>query len=210
MLVSGIGGFALDSDFQRMRTVAQERFGEKGLQAIEDWRSFLNKTANQTLSKRLKRVNDFINLRTQYVEDTQLWGKTDYWATPLETLGGGAGDCEDFALAKFLSLRLLGVPAANMRMTYVRAQLPDVKPLRSRAHMVLSYYPDKNSVPLILDSLTAEILPASKRPDLKPVFSFNSEALWVPGRPDLVVDPTSRLSNWRDVVARMGKEGTTF
>jgi predicted transglutaminase-like cysteine proteinase len=193
-----------------MRAVAGERFGAKGLQAIEDWQSFLQKTAVETLQIRLQRVNDYINLHTQYVEDSLLWGEQDYWATPLETLAGGAGDCEDFALAKYLSLRSLGVPAANMRLTYVRAKLPDIKPVKTRAHMVVSYYPDKNTEPLILDSLRVEILPASQRPDLKPVFSFNSESIWVPGRPDLTADPTARLSHWRDVVARMNKEGITW
>jgi predicted transglutaminase-like cysteine proteinase len=210
ILLFGVCVLALETDFHRMRIVAGERFGAKGLQAVEDWQSFLNKTAGEPLTVRLKRVNDFINLRTQYVEDYRLWGENDYWATPLETLGGGAGDCEDFALAKYLSLRVLGVPAASMRLTYVRAQIPDLTPQKTRAHMVVSYYPANRGEPLILDSLVAAILPASQRPDLKPVFSFNSEALWVPGRPDLIADPTARLSHWRDVVARMGKEGTIW
>jgi len=193
-----------------MRTVAQDRFGDKGFKAIERWQSFLNKSANETLLVRLARVNDYVNLQTQYVEDSVLWGERDYWATPLETLAGGAGDCEDFALTKYLTLRALGIPAPQMRLTYVRAKLPNVLPVTTRAHMVVSYYPEDSREPLILDSLIAEILPASQRPDLKPVFSFNSEALWVPGRPDLVSDPTARLSNWRDVVERMRKEGTIW
>lgn len=210
LILSGIGALALETDFQRMRVVAEERFGSKGLKAVQDWQTFLNQSAGDSLVVRLKRVNDYINLHTQYVEDTVLWGEKDYWATPLETLGKGAGDCEDYALAKYLSLRALGVPAVNMRLTYVRARLINVLPVKTRAHMVVSYYPESKSEPLILDSLIAEILPASQRTDLKPVFSFNSESLWVPGRPDLTADPTARLSNWRDVVSRMRKEGTSW
>ena len=209
-LFLGVCAFALETNFQRMRIVAEERFGAKGLKGISAWQTFLTQSTNETLTTRLKRVNDFINLRTRYVEDSLLWGEADYWATPLETLSRGAGDCEDFALAKYLSLRALGVPAARMRLTYVRAKLPDIKPVKTRAHMVVSYYPDNSTEPFILDSLIAEILPASQRTDLKPVFSFNSESLWVPGRPDLVLDPTSRLSHWRDVVARMKNEGTIW
>jgi len=210
MLVSGLCVLALETDFQRMKTVAAERFGEKGLAGVVAWQAFLVKTSGDSDSDKLLHVNDYINHQTRYVEDMKFWGEQDYWATPLETIGSGGGDCEDFALAKYLSLRLLGIPADRMRLTYVRAMLAPGAGGKSRAHMVVSYYPKPQSEPLILDSLSTEILPASKRSDLKPVFSFNSEVLWVAGRPDLTTDPTARLSHWRDVVARMADEGSVW
>lgn len=135
------------------------------------------------------------------------WGKKDYWETPLEALAGGKGDCEDYALTKYISLRLIGVPAEKLRLTYVKAKVGDSYNTRTIAHMVLSYYPEVTAEPLILDSLVSEILPASRRRDLKPIFSFNTEALWVSGKSIKVDDPSSRLSHWRDVVQRMSEEG---
>ncbi|MDM8349520.1 transglutaminase-like cysteine peptidase [Pseudomonas sp. sp1636] len=50
-----------------------------------------------------------------------MWGERDYWATPIEALVKGAADCEDYSLAKYFSLRQLGVPTGKLRLTYVKA-----------------------------------------------------------------------------------------
>ena len=61
----------------------------------------------------------------------------------------------------------MGVQIERLRITYVKSER------RNQAHMVLAYYEDPTKEPLILDNLTSKILPATKRPDLTPVFSFN-------------------------------------
>ena len=99
---------------------------------------------------------------------------SDYWASPLQALGKGMGDCEDYSLAKYFSLVSMGMPIAKLRLVYVRAQIGG----QSQAHMVLAYYPAPGAEPMILDNLVSEVRPASQRPDLEPVFSFNSEGLW--------------------------------
>ena len=48
---------------------------------------------------RLAAVNDFYNRRIQFRDDQEVWGVVDYWASPLETLEKGRGDCEDYALS---------------------------------------------------------------------------------------------------------------
>jgi len=73
--------------------------------------------------------------------------------------------------------------------------------------MVLGYYPTPDAEPLILDNLVSEIRPASRRPDLFPIFSFTSEGLWVQGASTSSADPTARLSRWRSVLQRMRAEG---
>jgi hypothetical protein len=73
--------------------------------------------------------------------------------------------------------------------------------------MVLAYYESPDDEPLILDSLTRDVLPASERTDLFPVFSFNSESLWVGGNRASSTSPTQRLSHWRKVIERMDGEG---
>ena len=53
----------------------------------------------------------------------------------------------------------------------------------------------------------SSVRPASQRPDLAPVFSFNSDGLWVGGAATSAADPTARLSRWRDVLERMRRDG---
>lgn len=163
----------------------------------------LGRAAGLNSDQQLFEINNFINHRVIFAEDLPLWGQQDYWATPLESLGRGAGDCEDSALAKYISLLQLGVADEQLRLIYVRASVDGL----SRAHMVLGYYPSPEQQPLVLDSLRNDILPASARIDLVPVFSFNSSGLWLGGQPAAVSSPSARLSNWRSVLERMRLEG---
>ena len=156
---------------------------------------------------KLRGVNEFFNRRVLFRDDVDIWGQTDYWASPLEMLDKGAGDCEDYAIAKYFSLLGLGVPVAKLRMVYVRAQLGGPGG-PSQAHMVLAYYESANAEPLILDNLVSEVRAASRRPDLSPVFSFNSEGLWQGVSAQAASgDPVARLSRWRDVLAKARAEG---
>ncbi len=152
---------------------------------------------------RLKGLNDFFNRQVLYREDKDAWGVIDYWASPLEMLAKGEGDCEDYAIAKYFSLLAAGVPSVKMRLVYVRAQMG----AGIQAHMVLAYYPQPDAEPLILDNLVTEIRPASRRPDLTPVFSFNAEGLWQGVTGSSAGDPAVRLSRWRDVFAKAKAEG---
>ncbi len=155
----------------------------------------------------LKAVNDFFNRRVAYKEDIDNWGQLDYWASPLETLERGAGDCEDYAIAKYFTLVALGMPHAKLRMVYVRASIAGA-PNGYVPHMVLAYYPQAESEPLVLDSLQPEIRQAGARPDLTPVFSFNAEGLWQGvGSIRANGDPLTRLSRWREVLQKARQEG---
>jgi predicted transglutaminase-like cysteine proteinase len=195
-------GHAFVANFSRLQDLAQARYGPSGRQAMEDWQRLLERAIGLNSDQQLLEINNFINRRMIYVEDLQLWGQKDYWATPLESLGRGAGDCEDSALAKYISLLQLGVADEKLRLIYVRARTDGV----ARAHMVLGYYPSIEQEPLVLDSLRNEILPASARIDLVPVFSFNASGLWVGGQSAAVTSPAARLSNWRSVLERMHLE----
>ncbi len=149
-------------------------------------------------------ANDFWNRALLSGDDITIWGKDDYWATPLESLGKGAGDCEDYVIGKYFTLLSMGVPASKLRFIYVRARVGGPASSSQIAHMVLGYYETPNAVPLVLDSLVSTILPASQRRDLTPVFSFNADGVYVDGKPAAPVD---RLSRWRDLLQRMEREG---
>jgi predicted transglutaminase-like cysteine proteinase len=195
-----------DIDPHKMQQVMQTRYGNDGLVLLESWRRMLNSANNATPETKIIEVNQFFNRNVRYTEDIMLWKKSDYWATPLEVMGARAGDCEDYTIAKYLSLLQLGVANEQLRLIYVKAQIGGPQSKIFQAHMVLGYYPTPNAIPLILDSLLDTIEPANKRPDLRPVFSFNSEGLWV-GNQSTTADPTARLSRWRDLLARVNEEG---
>lgn len=162
--------------------------------------------AGQDDEARLRGVNQFYNHRIVFRDDIEVWGQVDYWASPLEMLGKGQGDCEDYAIAKYFTLIALGVPGPKLRLVYVRA-LVGGSGGAVLAHMVLAYYPTADAQPLILDNLVSDIRPASKRPDLAPVFSFNAEGLWQGVGATTAGDPLARLSRWRDVLNKAKQEG---
>jgi len=152
---------------------------------------------------RLVVVNDFFNKHIAFHTDWEVWGVEDYWASPLEALWKGAGDCEDYAIAKYFSLLTAGVPEAKLRMVYVRVML-DGKP---EPHMVVAYYATPDSKPLILDNINPVVMPATQRPDLTPVFSFNTAGLWSGVGSATMGDPMVRLSQWRDLIGKVRAEG---
>ena len=149
-------------------------------------------------------VNRFVNTRIEFATDEQAWGEADYWASPLETLARGRGDCEDYAIAKYFSLVAAGIPVARLRLVYMRARLDDGP---EQAHMVLAYDPQDGGEMLILDNLVDEVLPAARRGDLLPVFSFNSDGLWLGVGKVGAGDPRQRLTRWREVLKKARAEG---
>ena len=154
-----------------MQKKVESRYGKKAAENIVEWRELLDDIANEDVEEKLYQVNRYFN-RFEFVDDIEHWRATDYWATPIEFISTGAGDCEDYSIAKYFSLRELGIPEENLRLMYVTA-------LRQRQpHMVLAYYPTPKSIPLVLDNINKRILPANKRRDLAPVYSFNGNGLW--------------------------------
>ena len=157
--------------------------------------------------EKLRQVNDFFN-RIPFVSDAEHWRVNDYWATPTEMLMTNGGDCEDYAIAKYFTLLMLGVPMEKLKITYVKARNPQWTP-PSQAHMVLTYYADNKAIPLVLDNLIPEIRPASQRSDLTPVYAFNGAGLWLAQQRGLgktVEGGSNNIGFWRDLIARMGKE----
>lgn len=192
-------------DAERMSQAAQ-RQGPKAMDGVRALQVLLTTALDADDETRLKAVNQFFNRRIQFRDDIEVWGQADYWASPLEMLEKGQGDCEDFAIAKYLSLVSLGMPVAKLRLVYVRAQLGGPGGV-VQAHMVLAYYAQPQAEPLILDNLITELRPASRRPDLTPVFSFNSDGLWQGVGGATAGDPLVRLSRWREVLAKARVEG---
>lgn len=196
-------------DFARLEQLLLARFGPAQLSLLRDLQQTLIEVRPAPERARLARVNDFINRRIRFEDDLAIWSLSDYWATPLETIGQSSGDCEDLAIIKYYALKAAGIPLAKLRLIYVKASLQGPNGPYQQAHMVLAYYPTPNAVPLVLDNLVTEILPASQRQDLQPVFSFNSEAIWSGAAGNAVkgTGGTSQLSRWQNLLQRARNEG---
>ena len=195
-------------NLDRMQQLAMQRYGQQTADMVAQWRSMITDIQGLPEEQKLASVNDFFNSRIRWVQDPQAWGQKDYWATPLETMGKRMGDCEDFAIAKYATLLLAGVDINRLRITYVKAQIGGPYSKVHEAHMVLAYYASAGADPTILDNLVMELRPASRRPDLTPVFGFNSNGLWVGGAAaPATKDPGAKLSRWRDLLQRMAADG---
>ncbi|WP_248291011.1 transglutaminase-like cysteine peptidase [Pseudoalteromonas arctica] len=187
-----------------------QQFGPVRVAVARNWQTMLVQSQNKTEQQKILIVNDFFARNLRYRTDIQLWQQNDYWATPLETLGKGLGDCEDYAIAKYISLRVLGIEDDKLRLIYVKAQIGGPNSKQAQAHMVLGYFVTPNAQPLILDSLITKVLPSAKRTDLTPVFSFNSQGLWANNSNQSVANPTARLSRWRRIIEQTQQEGISW
>jgi len=197
-------GLGSSRAFDSARVMASaQRLGPATVQRAQAVMQVINAASRVKEDARLALINDHFNEHIAYRDDAETWGVVDYWASPLEMLAKGQGDCEDYAIAKYFSLIASGVPSAKMRLVYVRAQTGGT----IQAHMVLAYYPYPNAEPLILDNLVDAIHPASARPDLTPVFSFNAEGLWQGVTGASAGDPSARLSKWRELIGKAKAEG---
>ena len=200
----GPGNVRANWNFAQILQTAEQRYGPLGSAQgrIEAWNQMLQGETRQPEREQLTAVNRFFNQQLSFRDDTRIWRQTDYWATPVESLVKGVGDCEDYALAKYFSLRNLGVPSEKLRITYVKALT------RNQAHMVLTYYATPSADPLVLDNLISDIRPASNRKDLLPVYAFNAEGLYMPGADGgKRKGDAKRLSRWQDVLQKMQAEG---
>lgn len=184
----------------RLLAYVERQYGVPARDRVQEWRRLAEQDKGKPELEKLRRVNRFFN-QVNFVSDLDHWGKDDYWATPVEMLGTNGGDCEDFTIAKYFTLKEMGVPEERMQITYVKALK------LNQAHMVLTYFPTPRADPLVLDNLIDEIKPASQRNDLLPVYSFNGEGLWLAkrrGRGEKV-GGSDRISPWRDLNRRMNE-----
>ncbi|MCV6611113.1 MAG: transglutaminase-like cysteine peptidase [Amphritea sp.] len=175
-----------------------QRYGEMAERRLRAWQNLMVDIADLDEEDKLWRVNRFFN-QLRFVDDIVHWRKKDYWASPVEFLITNGGDCEDFSIAKYYTLRQVGVPIEKLSIAYVKAlEL-------NQAHMVLTYYSKASATPLVLDNLIGEIKPANRRPDLQHVYSFNGDNLWLSkkGRRSTLVGTSDQLKPWVQLQSRI-------
>jgi len=156
----------------------------------------MNHAKDQDERAKLTFVNDFFN-QTPYTSDSETYGVPDYWATRLEFIGKDRADCEDYVIAKYFTLKDLGISPKKLYMTYVK--LVTFK----ASHLVLLYYETPKSIPLVLDNYNRKILPASQRNDLQPVYSFSGDELFLAKQTQigkLVPASSAQKRPWNELV----------
>ena len=140
---------------------------------VREWQQNLNDMQGLGLKAMADRVNDLVNEK-RYILDSKNWGKSDYWATPVEFLERG-GDCEDFAIMKYTALRSLGVPEERLRLAIVQ----DTK--KNIPHAVLVVYTEKGAY--ILDNQIKKLISAERGSRYRPIYSINRTAWWLHTKP---------------------------
>lgn len=185
----------------RFEAALTRRFGSAGSEAYKQWHSLRTSLATASDSEKLLRINDFFNKRVRHMDDRKAWGRSDYWATPSETLGAARGDSEDIAIAKYFTLLSMDIPVDQLRLIYTRLTDNNAK-RNDPVHMVLAYYATPTSDPLVLDDHFPEIRPASQRTELRPVYSFNSQHIYVQTETSTYNQPP-----WQQILQRARAEG---
>lgn len=136
---------------------------------LKSWLGFLRSIRNLPRPAQIERVNEYANTK-DYVLDIQNYGLEDYWAVPRQFLYNG-GDCEDYAITKFFSLRWLGYSIQTMRIVVIQDTNLRVP------HAVLAIESDEDY--LILDNQVSDVLSHSRIVHYAPVYSINSDQWWI-------------------------------
>lgn len=133
------------------------------------WEKFITRERDVPFTDMLNAVNHFMNQST-YIVDPVNWGIPDYWATPDEFFLKD-GDCEDYAISKYITLKRLGVDPSLMRLVILQDENLRV------AHAVLAVKQDDHY--MILDNQVNAILPDTKILHYRPVYSINESGWWL-------------------------------
>lgn len=144
---------------------------------VRDWQVDIDKMKGRSMKSMAEGVNRLVNQK-KYIIDKRNWGKSDYWATPVEFLQRG-GDCEDFAIAKYTALRSLGFPEERLRVAIVQDTVKDIP------HAVLVVYTDEGA--FILDNQIKSLVDAEVKGRYKPIFSINRQAWWLHKSPSKTI-----------------------
>lgn len=167
-LLAGRGGVSLSAArMPKWRAMYGRHQASVGSAA---WRRLVADAREAPRGQLVERVNQIVN-RARYFSDAAIWGQSDYWASPAELFSRG-GDCEDFAIAKYLLLKELGVPTSSMRV------------LITRDHAVLAV--EYNGRSSVLDNRNSQTYSLSSGMMSRAVFAINDKTWWVNTRSSMV------------------------
>ncbi len=192
---------------------------EYGIQAEKRMRylhDIIRDNQDKTVEEKLRIVNDTMH-HLPWIADQTHWKKADYWATPLETISTFGGDCEDIAIAKWMMLRYLGIPAAHLRLAYVKVKKT------GENHMVLAYVgridlprEQRGTDTWILDNIEKKVKRGSERTDLLAIYATDAEGNMVlikdtgNERTILGVRENTKMKKLAEVKKKISENNTTY
>lgn len=133
------------------------------------WFDMVEEQRGNSRFEQMVRVNRWLN-RYTYITDSRLWGKSDYWETP-GVFVRKSGDCEDYAIAKYYTLKALGWREDNLRVVVVHDAVRDIP----HAILAVKY----NGTNYILDNLATEPLQDKYVRQYTPYYAVNADSRWV-------------------------------
>ena len=157
------------------QTTLANRFNPSNNQ-MDGWNSFINSIKNESGLRKMMEANLFIN-KIAYKQDNWIYGKNDYWASPAEFLKQG-GDCEDYAITKYFTLRQLGFSASHMKI----AMVYDVYSGTDHAFLIVKF----NGVDYVLDNREKLVVARYMKNRYKPHYAFNEDKVWLYNSPVMV------------------------
>ncbi len=139
-----------------------------------DWQVFIDSLKDKDKLTQIRAVNYRMN-KAKYITDKTNWGRKDYWATPAEFMKN-FGDCEDYAIIKYLSLKMLGFSEEDLRVVAVK----DLNLKVGHAVLVVFWKNPKSGKKhtLLLDNQIKKVVDARAVRHYKPVFSINKDYWW--------------------------------
>ena len=147
----------------------KRQYGDAAERRVRNWENLVDQLQGVPEKQQLNRVNRFFN-QVRFLDDQMHWRRGDYWATPIELLATNGGDCEDFAIAKYISLKKLGVPESRMRLAIVMDEWKNIP------HAILIVYTDGG--PMILDNQVKQASWAHDVDRYRPIYSINQQNWW--------------------------------
>lgn len=177
LLVISTTGYAQKTNFQpwseNLFIQIEKEYGKAGADRMRKLHDIIVANIDKPVSVKLQVTNDALN-HLPWLTDREKYNQEDYWATPIETIATFGGDCEDIAIAKYMMLRILGIPKKKLFLAYAKIKQT------GEAHMVLVYIdnpdaPLEKMKTLVLDNYVADILPGKERKDLIGVYLVDAD-----------------------------------
>jgi predicted transglutaminase-like cysteine proteinase len=135
----------------------------------KEWNAFIDGVRNSSREEQVRAVNREMNDKP-YVTDPVNWHMADYWATPLQFLRKD-GDCEDYAISKYMALKALGFSVEDLRIVVLQDTNLGVP------HAVLVVFLQGRA--LVLDNQVSGIVPADSIHHYHPYYSINEDGWWL-------------------------------
>lgn len=157
-----------NKDFASFKSSNCEKNSKKLSCNYSKWQNFLSSIKDKSKKDQLNEVNEFAN-KHKYIIDMVNWGVEDYWESPREFLLKN-GDCEDYAIIKYMSLRQLGFDVDNLRLVILNDNNLGV------IHSVLAVLEDDETY--ILDNQISKVTSEERIFHYSPIYSINQKGWW--------------------------------